>query len=1236
MSSIKTTELEGDVSIGRHVGIGGNVNVQGNTLIKKNLRVEGWLDAKNIKAPGKGVFTTIESLKEAYPDGTLPEGCWAIVGGTLPGELWYINGGVWVDSGKTAGNFTADVAEVQSQADACIAEIQKSVDHIQSLVNALPVTQETGDSTTSVMSQKATTDAIAAYASDATDTNHHVVSNSKALNMYIQSLYIPDLTETDLAKYTYVRIVDRHIASSATGYKDSNDNFYTSSDVTVDANSAVWPTSDLVKVTKEALTSGTLVSDTATTLYYKTSELTTELTTTDSTTWTDSSSNSYTDKTKIFSANNKYYLVDGLTSYTADSLYIDDSGTEYVADVVTAATVNGAASTDLYYTGNTSALTSATQYTYQTGIELGTNNANYPKSYLHTFTSFNERVNVHEEGLIVTTDNAYIEPCWKNIKQDEDTDGYIVVNATLNETVLYENSISKISYDNYLRIGKEQNFNLNKEPRKFNNIRVDNFIPGALYHLKVKFPQEVTKKEYVAFSSDGGINGTGNVNDDLLFSIPAGNKIIDAWFTYKESYAKTYKAGAYFKIWGYTDTSYNNIKVSLSLVGSLSFSSGELLGATTISSDFRTGYSLYGNSLLTYKGLIGCVSKNDLLPHVIKSEGEHVTYKGYYHAKIFLKKGEKIVCVAWYPQPFYSIMLLTDEHETFYDVIFNMTYDTNSKGIKTHTYIATDDCYIIVNLCSDYLNTASIYILNDTTPVLKRDFNSLRKPKGTIYIAAVNSCPDDKFMADYVCTGEHDEKTIQDIIDNNIKLKDSPLHDLIFLDGDYYIDGFTNTNAITLSFGSSWNMGVSLRFKGYSPAMSLNDGYSRGAVFHVTKNAYDSITDDGTYDVIKIFADGWDDKVIIEDITIKIYWNQKKIIGIDAGGFNGAIQIKNTQLYAFDNYEGYGKITVGNPPAPAAEGCIGIRMCYGSSPNGTYGNNYENTTTSGFYEGFAVCGEHVFMYMCAAIFCVYGYTFQKYGVGGMGNNEHPSILIRCVDERNVNMPAFYQTRDGGQYVEIIAFSFEHIDPASTPGHKLGDKAKVYGGQWGGHITYTLGGAGYYGVSNTVEKAFWEYGHGKEFETRNMMQRQYCTTTERQKWSPNYLQRVFDTTLNKLLMCVDTGKSPSIKIEVTSIASKTGTARLSIGTNSWSLTISSSELAAKNVNDLATALVELLRKQKVDSVAVNNIITLGDIYNRAVTDSDVVFDTNDTGITSNITIVDSGKNAIWTDMAGNIV
>lgn len=134
MSSIKTTELQGDVSVGRNVDIGGNVNVQGNTLIKKNLKVDGWLDAKNIKGANKGVFTTIESLREAYPDGTLPEGSWAIVGGTLPGELWYVNGGVWVDSGKTAGNVTADVEQYQNDMEKLqgdVATINETVSQIE-------------------------------------------------------------------------------------------------------------------------------------------------------------------------------------------------------------------------------------------------------------------------------------------------------------------------------------------------------------------------------------------------------------------------------------------------------------------------------------------------------------------------------------------------------------------------------------------------------------------------------------------------------------------------------------------------------------------------------------------------------------------------------------------------------------------------------------------------------------------------------------------------------------------------------------------------------------------------------------------------------------------------------------------------------------------------------------------------------------------------------------------------
>lgn len=124
MSSIKTTQIDGDVSVGRNVTIGGKGSVAGNFTVGHNLKVDGWLDAKNIKGANKGVFTDITSLRTAYPDGTLPDGSWAIVGGTLPGELWYVNGGAWVDSGKTAGNVTVDVEQYLDEVQTMNSDIE--------------------------------------------------------------------------------------------------------------------------------------------------------------------------------------------------------------------------------------------------------------------------------------------------------------------------------------------------------------------------------------------------------------------------------------------------------------------------------------------------------------------------------------------------------------------------------------------------------------------------------------------------------------------------------------------------------------------------------------------------------------------------------------------------------------------------------------------------------------------------------------------------------------------------------------------------------------------------------------------------------------------------------------------------------------------------------------------------------------------------------------------------------
>ncbi len=63
MSSIKTTQIDGDVGIGRNVAIGGKADIAGSVSIGHNLKVGGWLDAPNIKGTNKGVFLTVQSLR---------------------------------------------------------------------------------------------------------------------------------------------------------------------------------------------------------------------------------------------------------------------------------------------------------------------------------------------------------------------------------------------------------------------------------------------------------------------------------------------------------------------------------------------------------------------------------------------------------------------------------------------------------------------------------------------------------------------------------------------------------------------------------------------------------------------------------------------------------------------------------------------------------------------------------------------------------------------------------------------------------------------------------------------------------------------------------------------------------------------------------------------------------------------------------------------------------------------
>lgn len=160
MSSVKTTQLDGDVSVGRNTSIGGSLTIQGGGRVKGTFVIDGWLDAKNIKGSNKGIFTTVKKLREAYP--RPHDGWWAIVGNTLPSPIYVGDGGEWVATGESGGTPTLEDTDgaLQRAVEEVKEKLTESKKAIEDMVKNLPIAQEAGDSATSVMSQKAVSDAI--------------------------------------------------------------------------------------------------------------------------------------------------------------------------------------------------------------------------------------------------------------------------------------------------------------------------------------------------------------------------------------------------------------------------------------------------------------------------------------------------------------------------------------------------------------------------------------------------------------------------------------------------------------------------------------------------------------------------------------------------------------------------------------------------------------------------------------------------------------------------------------------------------------------------------------------------------------------------------------------------------------------------------------------------------------------------------------------------------------------
>lgn len=133
MNPIPAKQIDGDVSVSRNVNTGGDTTIRGNAVVDHNLKVGGWLDAPNIIGPNKGVFETINALREAYPNPR--RGLIAIIGTGASGKIARVNTKQeWELTEEDAeisltdyGKIASDISSVSAKAEAAMVQAVESL-----------------------------------------------------------------------------------------------------------------------------------------------------------------------------------------------------------------------------------------------------------------------------------------------------------------------------------------------------------------------------------------------------------------------------------------------------------------------------------------------------------------------------------------------------------------------------------------------------------------------------------------------------------------------------------------------------------------------------------------------------------------------------------------------------------------------------------------------------------------------------------------------------------------------------------------------------------------------------------------------------------------------------------------------------------------------------------------------------------------------------------------------------
>lgn len=134
-NNIENHSVGGSVAVGRDVTVGGRSTVRGNATFDRDVYISGWLNARNIRGAGKGLYETVDKLNSAYPN---PENGWfALVGNTLPADIYRAWGGEWVATGQKGGEPVLELAKLTELSESLENEVSARVAADEALKKAI-------------------------------------------------------------------------------------------------------------------------------------------------------------------------------------------------------------------------------------------------------------------------------------------------------------------------------------------------------------------------------------------------------------------------------------------------------------------------------------------------------------------------------------------------------------------------------------------------------------------------------------------------------------------------------------------------------------------------------------------------------------------------------------------------------------------------------------------------------------------------------------------------------------------------------------------------------------------------------------------------------------------------------------------------------------------------------------------------------------------------------------------